>query len=248
MKAMIFAAGIGSRLKPFTDYHPKALATVGKIPMLERVILKLKDAGIRQMVVNVHHFANQITDFLKANGNFGCDIAISDERRLLLDTGGGLLNARKLFDSYNEPILLHNADILTDFQINDMLQFHETTNSDITLMVSRRESSRMLYFNACGLLHGWQNLKTGEIKPEGFVPVIELNPLAFGGVHIVTPGIFELLSEYKATQGDVFSIIPFYLANLHNLTISGFQPKEPFRWFDVGSASKLAEADGEFNI
>ena len=116
MKAMIFAAGIGSRLKPFTDYHPKALATVGKIPMLERVILKLKDAGIRQMVVNVHHFANQITDFLKANGDFGCDIAISDERRLLLDTGGGLLNARKLFDSYNEPILLHNADILTDFK------------------------------------------------------------------------------------------------------------------------------------
>lgn len=246
MEAMIFAAGVGSRLKPFTDSHPKALAPVNGIPALQHVIIKLKDAGIKRMVVNVHHFGGQVVDFLRCHENFGCDIVISDECGMLLDTGGGLLKAKSMF-SGSEPILLHNADILTDFPIAQMCRQHEAMKSDVTLMVSDRGSSRKLYFSNENVLRGWQNMKTGECKPTG-LQVETLVPKAFGGVHIVSPTIFESLEKYRDIYGDAFSIMPYYLANIDNLNIIGYVPDGEFRWHDIGTSEKLQAANRDFSL
>lgn len=245
MKAMIFAAGIGSRLKPFTDIHPKALAPVNGIPVLERNILKLKDAGITEIVINVHHFPDQIIDFLRANNNFGCTISISDEGEQLLDTGGGLLKAASLLKSGSQPVLLHNADIITDFPIEEMIECHKASGSDVTLMVDDRISSRMLYFDSNNMLQGWQNISTGQCRPAGFVPG-RLRPLAFGGVHIMNPSVLSLLEDYSSPDIP-FSIMPFYLDSLEKLKITGYTPSSVFRWHDIGTPEKLAAANISFS-
>lgn len=246
MKALIFAAGIGSRLKPFTYNHPKALAPVNGVPMLQRVIDKLAAAGVGEIVVNVHHFADQIEDFLRANNNFGLNITISDERSLLLDTGGGLLKAVDLlFDNDNEPVILHNADILTDFPIDEMLSQHLATDADATLLVAPRKSSRQLLFDSENSLKGWHNVATGEFRPEiTQEEAAKLTPLAFGGVHIVNRSILEPLRDYAARNGgNAFSITSFYLSASGFLTIKGFTPVKPFRWHDIGTPDKLAAAE-----
>lgn len=254
MKAMIFAAGLGTRLKPFTLEHPKALVPVGGIPMLERVIRNLADAGISEIVVNTHHFAPQIVTFLRGHGNFGLDIKISDESECLLDTGGGLLNARPLFAEWdsNEPILLHNADVLTDVPIREMLDSHMGSGADVTLLCSHRNSSRTLYFDKSnGQLLGWENIKTGERKPVGFTPGGNADASPFGGLHIINPDtFFPLLEKYAddiSIEGDVsslpFSIIPFYLAEIGCLDIRRFLLPDGCKWFDVGSTEKLAAAE-----
>jgi NDP-sugar pyrophosphorylase family protein len=285
MKAMIFAAGLGTRLKPFTEQHPKALVPVNGIPMLQRVLMNIADAGITDIVVNVHHFAEQIVDFLSANKNFGLNISISDESKLLLDTGGGLLKARNLLLNSdatansqsqpkaslniesNEPILLHNADILTDVPIREMLQQHQQSNADVTLLCAHRESSRTLYFDeATNRLAGWQNLKTGEQKPAGFCPTAQTDASPFGGVHIVSASSFPLLQAFNAEQlanGNhsaneaqdrsaehpvvPFSIVPFYLANIAKLNIQRYLLPENCQWFDVGSTNKLLQAEQSFH-
>lgn len=246
MKALIFAAGIGSRLKPFTDSHPKALAPINGVPMLQRVIEKLSAAGVGEIVVNVHHFAGHIEDFLRANNNFGLDIAISDERNLLLDTGGGLLKAADiLFSNGNEPVILHNADILTDFPIDEMLSQHLATGADATLLVAPRKSSRQLLFDSENNLKGWHNVATGESRPEmTAAEASALTPLAFGGVHIVNRSILEHLRDYAVrNRCKAFSITPFYLSATDSLTIKGFPPRKPFRWHDIGTPEKLAAAE-----
>lgn len=243
MKAMIFAAGIGSRLKPFTDFHPKALAPVKGVPALERVIKKLKAAGIAEMVVNVHHFSDQVKRFISDNDGFGCDIKIADESCQLLDTGGGLLNARDLFGNDGESILLHNADIVTDFSVEMMMKEHERSGADVTLMAACRNSSRMLYFDDESALRGWKNLSTGQTKPES-LDESRFRALAFGGVHIVNPRIFALLGDYATLHGKVFSIMPFYLEVLPLLNIRGYVPSQPFKWHDIGTPGKLEAANG----
>lgn len=244
MKAMVFAAGVGSRLKPFTDHHPKALVPVGGVPMLQRVIEKIAAEGIKDVVVNVHHFANQITDFLSRNNNFGLDIVVSDERELLLDTGGGLLHAESFLACDDEPILLHNADILTDFSLSAMIKAYNSCGADALLMVGKRESSRQLYVSTDCKLVGWQNLTTGQTKPKGFSLQSDgLNACAFGGVHIISTALFPLLRKYAMTNGCVFSIMPFYLDNLEQLDIETYMPVDNYMWHDVGSAEKLAAAN-----
>ncbi len=252
MKAMIFAAGIGSRLKPFTLAHPKALVKVGGIPILQRVIMNIAHAGIKDIVVNVHHFAPQIVDFLKEHDNFGLNISISDESGCLLDTGGGFLAAEPLLRQGDraEQILLHNADILTDLPLDRMIDRHNATGADVTLLCSRRNSSRTLYFNnADGKLAGWENISRGEYRPDGFRPDMNVDPSPFDGVHIVSSRIFPYLRQYSLHAGDnpggkdVFSIIPFYLANLNNLDIRRYMLPDDCHWFDVGSADKLAVAE-----
>lgn len=172
MKALIFAAGIGSRLKPFTLHHPKALAEVGGKPLLQHVVERLRDeGGIREMVVNVHHFPDQIRDFIAANANFGIDVQFSDESSELLDTGGGLLKAWELLDpAPDDAILLHNADILTDFPIAEFVDNHIHSGRDVSLLVQRRQSSRMLWLDKNARLRGWQNMNSGECRPSGFIP------------------------------------------------------------------------------
>lgn len=248
-KAMIFAAGIGSRLKPFTDSHPKALARVGEVSALQRVIEKLRDeTGITYMVVNVHHFADQVVDFLEQNQNFGVEIRISDESDCLLDTGGGLLKARRLLDlSDSDAVVLHNADILTDFPIVPMIDFHRAQGADATLMVSPRQSSRVFRFDGGMNLAGWQNLKTGESRPPCAGEFANCRALAFGGVHVVSPAVFNRLESYSETIGsDVFSITPFYIDAIGKLAIKGYCPVSAFRWFDIGTPEKLAAAEKGF--
>lgn len=243
MKGMIFAAGVGSRLRPFTDEHPKALAPVGGKPIIRRVIEKMRAAGIGRIVVNVHHFPEQIRSYLEENDNFGAEIIISDESDTLLDTGGGLLKAARYLGR-EEPILVHNADILTDFEISAMSARHAEGSRLATLLAFPRESSRQLYFDTEGNLRGWQNLKSGERKPAGFSPDVPgLSPLAFGGVHIVSPAIFPLLEEYAARNGAVFSITPFYLEIAKRANIRAFSPASPFHWHDIGSPEKLGAAE-----
>ncbi len=240
---MIFAAGIGSRLRPFTNYHPKALAMVDGKPMLRRVIEKMTDAGICDIVVNTHHFSDQIKTYLEANDNFGANIIISDESETLLDTGGGLLNARRWLDG-DEPVIAHNADILTDFSLTEMEAAHWRSGTVATLLAFSRESSRQLYFDTNGSLRGWQNLKSGECRPSGFIPDAGgLTPLAFGGVHIIEPALFDLLEKYAASAGKVFSIIPFYLAMIDKERIEAYAPRNSFLWYDIGTPEKLAAVE-----
>lgn len=162
---MIFAAGLGTRLRPLTDNMPKALVPVAGKTMLERVILKLKDASFHDITINIHHFGSQIIDFLRANQNFGVDIHISDERGELLDTGGGIKKARPLLES-NEPFLIHNADILTDLDLNAFYHHHLESDADATLLTNHRKTSRYLLMNQDNRLCGWTNLSTGEVLPQ----------------------------------------------------------------------------------
>lgn len=246
MKAMIFAAGLGTRLKPFTLSHPKALVPLGGVPMLQRIIKKLKASGVNEFVVNVHHFATQIVDFLEKNNNFGCDIHISDESDLLLDTGGGILKARKWLEG--EDFLVHNADIFTDFSIREMIYQHESSCSDATLLVKNRFTSRYLLFDENSIMRGWENIKTGEVKPQGINPE-NLSPLAFGGVHVLSGSIFTALDAFaKQIDKRVFSITPFYVDYCDQLKISGFQSANPYSWFDVGNPETLAAAENSLKI
>lgn len=255
MKAMIFAAGLGTRLRPFTLRHPKALVPVDGVPMLQRVIERVASAGITDIVVNIHHFGQQIVDFLQANRNFGLNIAVSDETDQLLDTGGGLLKALTLLGE-NEPVLIHNADILTDLPLSLMIDFHKATKADATLLCSQRSSSRQLWFKGYNnRLVGWENCKTGETRPAGFAPGTADEASPFDGVHIVNPALLPLLRQYheeladhKRTPGAIvpFSIIPFYLSAAAESNIVRFMLPTDYQWFDVGSADKLEIARQAF--
>lgn len=242
MKAMIFAAGLGTRLRPLTDSKPKALVELGGVAMLERVIIKLKNAGITEFVINVHHFSWQIMDFLKTNNNFGVTIHISDESGQLLDTGGGILKAREWLDD-NSPFIVHNADIYTDFPINEMMKAHIDRNADVTLLVSERVTSRYLLFDKNGRMTGWKNMTTGEIRsPHDLSEESDWHQLAFGGVHILNPSVFPLLKMY-AVDSDKFSITPFYVDYCEKLDIRGFQPSNEYNWVDIGRIESLRIAE-----
>lgn len=237
---MIFAAGLGTRLRPLTDNMPKALVPVAGRPMLEHVILHLKKYGFTEVVVNIHHFGQQITDFLQANNNFGINIYISDERDELLDTGGGIKKARPLLDG-NEPFLVHNADILTDMDLAAFYQYHTKCNSEATVLVSKRNTSRYLLLDEADILKGWINKSTGEVKPQGFsYEAGQYKEMAFGGVHVISPTLFRYM-EGEAWKGK-FSIIPFYLSICHEAKIQGY-PLQDFQWFDIGKPETLALAE-----
>lgn len=237
MKGLIFAAGLGTRLHPITLSKPKALVEVGGVPMLGHVIAKLKGAGITDLTVNAFHFAEQIIDYIRANNSFGIDIHISDERPTLLDTGGGILRARRWLEG-SEPILVHNADIFTDFDIAPMLAAHESSRRDATLLAAPRKSSRYLLLDSEGRMQGWMNKTSGEVKPSG-LSTDSLTPLAFGGVHIISPSILPLLADYGK---EVFSIVPFYIDFCKKLHITAYTPSQPYKWIDIGKPESLALA------
>ena len=196
MKAMIFAAGLGTRLKPLTDNTPKALLPINGKPMLEHVILKLKNAGFDQIAINIHHLGDQIIDFLAANNNFGIQIYISDERDYLLDTGGGIKHAAPFLQG-DEPFLIHNVDIISNIDLRALYNHHLETNPLATLLVSKRKTSRYLLFNKENKLCGWRNRETGEVK--SFYPYFDpnqYNEYAFSGIHVLSP---KISSEPKST-------------------------------------------------
>lgn len=235
MQAMVFAAGLGTRLKPLTDHIPKALVKVDGKPLLQHVLTQLKEAGATRIVVNVHHFANQIIDYLNENHNFGVDIYISDESDLLLDTGGGLKKAKPLFLE-SAPILIHNVDILSNV---DLSEFYKQTEGNTSLLVSRRPSSRQLLFDNKMRLVGWTNVQTGEVK----TPYADLKPeecqhFAFSGIHCFSPNLFSQMEFWPAR----FGIIDFYLSVCHKVEIKGWL-KEDLQLMDVGKADTLQKAE-----
>lgn len=208
MNALILAAGLGTRLKPLTDNMPKAMVPVGGKPLIWHLIQKLKTAGFTDIVVNVHHFASQITDYLSANGNFGLNISISDETDELLETGGAIKKAAQLFPN-QEPFLVHNVDIMHNLDLGSLFLKH-SKEAQATLFVSERHSTRHLLFSSDGQLKGRDNDTTGEIdspfhivksKPENF------SRMPFSGIHIFSPTLLPLMETWPSR----FPVIPFYL-------------------------------------
>ena len=235
-QAMIFAAGLGTRLKPLTDTMPKALVPVGGQPLLWHVVMKLKDAGYERIVVNVHHFAQQIIDYLKVNNNFGLDILISDETGGLLETGGGIKKALPLFDA-TEPILIHNVDILSNLDLTAL-----PTDAPL-LVVSQRQTKRYLLFDEEMRLKGWTNVETGEMKgpianSQRLTANSQLKRLAFSGIHLFHPSLAPLLDEWP----DRFPIMDFYLKTCADHLIRGYEASD-LRLMDVGKLDTLDQAE-----
>lgn len=241
MKAMIFAAGLGSRLKPLTDTMPKALVPIAGRPMLEHVILKLKASGFTEIVINIHHFGEQILDFLKENDNFGLTIHISDERDLLLDTGGGVKKARAFFENSNEPFLVHNVDILSDIDLKELYDYHLQKGGGATLLASQRKTSRYLLFDTEKKLCGWINKDTGQVKPEGFqYDELLYQEYAFSGIHVLSPAIFQWM-DTPLWEGK-FSIMDFYLATCRQTDFFGYL-SDGLHLIDIGKPETLAKAE-----
>ncbi len=235
MKAMVLAAGLGTRLGELTHSKPKALVEIAGKPLVEHVIRRLVSFGFTTIVVNVHHFAKQLTDFLLEN-DFGARILISDESDQLLDTGGGMLHAQPLLDG--EPFLVHNVDILSDLDLTALYQFHVQQNSLATLAVAKRASSRQLLFDGQMRLGGWINKKTGEqilVNPHN-----ELSEYAFSGIHVINPAFFQ-----KVNRKGSFPIIPAYLELCRDNSIVGYDTTTNHA-LDVGKVESIKEAERFF--
>jgi NDP-sugar pyrophosphorylase family protein len=238
MKAMILAAGLGTRLRPLTDSRPKALVEVGGRTLLEITLSRLREFGVREVIVNAHHFADMVVDYLKANDNFGMRIEVSREE-VLLDTGGGLKKAAHfLLENsipFDEPFILHNVDVISTIDLGRMVQFHREHEALATLAVQDRETSRYLMFDEelhlCGR-------RSGQQPSELVRPARQVRALAFSGIHVISPRIFKMMTE----EG-VFSIItPYLRLAAQGESIVGFGADE-YYWRDLGRAENVAQAE-----
>lgn len=271
MRAMIFAAGLGTRLKPLTDTLPKALVPLAGKTLLQWQIERLKAAGITDIVVNVHHFPDMIINYLRDNDNFGCRIAVSDERDMLLETGGGLRKAKSLLlgigsresGNNDEPILICNVDILSNIDLPTLLQAYNPEEMGV-VVVSPRDTQRYLLFDETNRLCGWTNIATGEVRPASLVSSLnilpptgeadlqakptyqlqrsDLSPLAFSGMQVLNPRIFDVMDKVVAEKGDKFSLIDLYLSIAEKEILRAFIP-ENYRMMDVGKIAQLSEAE-----
>ena len=241
---MIFAAGLGTRLKPLTDSMPKALVPVGGRPLLDIVVSRLLATGLyNRFVINVHHFPQQIIDYV-ATRDYASIVTFSDESEQLLETGGGLKKAAPLFTT-DEPILIHNVDILDNIDYEWFSRQH-LDDEDAVLLVSKRQTKRYLLFDNSMRLMGWKNIETGEIKsPYEYVRRTglsqygePLNEYAFSGIHSFSPRLFPLMERFP----DRFGIIDFYLSVCHRSRIVGCV-KDDLRLLDVGKLDSLQEAE-----
>jgi NDP-sugar pyrophosphorylase family protein len=249
MKAMIFAAGLGTRLKPLTDTMPKALVPLAGKTLLQWQIEKLKAAGITDIVVNVHHFPDQIIDYLRENNQFGCHIQISDERDMLLETGGGLRKAHPLLTSNlsslaSAPILVCNVDILSNIDIPALLNAYNPEEMGV-VVVYPRDTQRYLLFDDNSRLRGWTNIATGEVRgplSDNRYPIANTQKLAFSGMQVLNPRIFEVMEKVVAEKGEKFSLIDLYLSIAEKEILRAFIP-ENYRMMDVGKINQLSEAE-----
>lgn len=235
MKAMILAAGLGSRLKPITDTMPKALVKVNGTPLLDITLHRLVQSGFNEIIVNVHHFAEQVKNHLKNSSYPGATIEISDESEELLDTGGAIRKARWFLDG-KMPFLVHNVDVISGVDLKAMLKANITSRSLATLAVSHRDSTRYFLFDKELRLRGWENRSTNERLITEGAPE-QLDFLAFSGIHVIHPAIFQYLSG----QGR-FSIVPAYLQLAATHPIHGFL-HESGSWFDLGKVENLDRAE-----
>lgn len=252
MKAMIFAAGLGTRLKPLTDTLPKALVPLAGKTLLQWQIEKLKAADITDIVVNVHHFPDQIIDYLRENDNFGCRIAVSDERDMLLETGGGLRKAKNLLlgvasrESVNNdaPILVCNVDILSNIDLPTLLSAYNPNEMGV-VVVSPRDTQRYLVFDENNRLCGWTNITAGAVRgPIANTPYLIPNTrnLAFSGMQVINPRIFDVMDKVVADKGEKFSLIDLYLSIAEKEILRAYIP-ENYRMMDVGKIAQLSEAE-----
>lgn len=235
---MIFAAGLGTRLKPFTDIHPKALAIVNGKPLLQRNIEYLQSFGIQEFIINVHHFPDQIKDFLKTHDYFGSAIHFSDERDAVLETGGGLKKAAYLLQG-KDPFIVMNVDILTDLNLTKLIAYHKSQSPLVTLAVTDRISSRYFLFNRQHELSGWKNERTGEKKI--MRSNNELFPKAFSGIHIIDPELFNCIK-----QDGKFSIVDVYLDLCKEKTILAYEHSGDLL-VDVGKPESVQKAEALFS-
>jgi NDP-sugar pyrophosphorylase family protein len=235
MRAMILAAGLGTRLKPLTDSTPKALIKIKDKTLLELQINKLKSEGFDQIIINVHHFADQVKNYIKQNNYFDCTIVNSDESEKLLDTGGGLKKASHFFSDGN-PFLVYNVDILSNINLKKLIDFHLASKSIATLAVQKRESSRKFLFDKNKILCGWMNEKSGEKIITRDVQS-EFLPYAFSGVQIVDPKIFKYFPNK-----DVFSLVELYLTAAKREKIIGYIHSED-ECIDLGKIENIRLAD-----
>ena len=240
-KGMILAAGLGSRLKPWTDNHPKALALVNGKSLLQRNIEYLQQYGIKEVVVNVHHFAEQIIEAITENNGWGSHIFISDEADEVLETGGALLKAASLFSDCN-PIVLLNADVLTDMNLEGMIGYHQEKKPLVTLATTNRKTSRYFLFDEGNNLCGWRNIVTGQEKPAKDADSQDKIPKAFSGIHVIESRIFSLIN-----QRGKFSMVDVYLDLMKENTIKSFDHSES-RFIDVGKPESVARAEAMFQI
>jgi MurNAc alpha-1-phosphate uridylyltransferase len=236
MKAMILAAGLGTRFKPWTDRHPKALALVNGKSLLQRNVVYLQQFGISELIVNVHHFAEQVIEIIKLNMGWGSQISISDETMEILETGGGLKKAAGFFGK--DPFVLLNVDVLTDLDLGAMISQHLLHRPLATLAVMDRESSRYFLFDGENTLCGWRDTRTDQEKIAK--PGSPLFPKAFGGIHIIEPDIFSLMQM----EGK-FSMVDLYLQLASTQTIEGFD-QDQSKWVDVGKPGSVALAETLF--
>lgn len=236
MKAMILAAGMGTRLGTLTAEKPKALVEVNGRTLLEHVVENLKSFGVKEIIINVHHFGGQIIDFLKQKNYFGIRIEISDERDALLDTGGGLMKASYFFDD-GKPFLVHNVDVLSHIDLHKLEIYHACIRSLATLVVKHRETSRYFLVDKYQLLCGWKNKKTGEKMVVRYGE--KLTEAAFSGIQILSPEIFRLCNKKGA-----FSLTEMYLDLAAENKIVAYN--DGSLWFDLGKPDNIAEAVKHF--
>jgi NDP-sugar pyrophosphorylase family protein len=237
-RAMIFAAGLGTRLKPFTNKHPKALAPVNGKSLLQRNIEYFASFGIKEIIINVHHFADQVLDLVHSHNNFGCDIAISHEIEEPLETGGGLSKAAWYFEGTDLPFFVMNVDILTNLDLEKIYAYHHEKKGIATLAVTDRKSSRSFLFDHEDLLCGWENNQTGEQKiSRTHRP---LHPAAFTCVHVIDPSMLKMIQ-----QDGKFSIIETYLDLARTQSVYGFDHSGDIV-VDVGKPESIIEAEKYF--
>ena len=236
MKALLFAAGLGTRLKEHTQDKPKALVRLAGKPLIQHAIEYLKRQGITDITINVFHFADQVISFIEENNSFGIDIHISDERDQLLDTGGGLKKAGQFLQG-DEPILIYNVDVISDLDLNVLLNYHQEQKALATLVVRSRETSRYLMFDPNLQLAGWKNYANGETivsRPESFT---DAQPFAFSGIHLIQPELLNLI-----TEDGKFPIMDLYLRLANDQPIKGYIDHSDL-WMDLGKPEQLLAAE-----
>ncbi|RLD90177.1 MAG: nucleotidyltransferase family protein [Bacteroidetes bacterium] len=239
MKAFILAAGLGSRLAPLTNHKPKALVAVNGKPMLQNLIERLKSQGFDELLINVHHFGGLVVDFLKAHDNFGVNVAISDERNGLLDTGGAIVKAGWFFKG-EEPVLVHNVDVYSDMDFVKLIHQHSKSKALVTLVTRSRISSRKLLFDSKNRLIGWKHLQKNETKWVG-KPVTYVLERAYSGIYVASPLYPDLIRQKGS-----FSIIPEWLDMAARASIMGIEHNDGL-WFDLGSVDKINDAESKMN-
>ena len=231
---MIFAAGLGTRLYPYTADRPKALVEVAGKTLLQRAIEKVSEAGYHDLVINIHHFGDQIIRFLEVNQNFGLNISISDERDQLLDTGGGILKGAQWLKG-EEPFLVYNVDVMSNIDLNVFLHYHRERGGLATLAVRDRKTVRYLVFDETMQLTGWRNIKSGEEITSRIGG--QSNLFAFSGIQLIEPKIFKLITETGS-----FSLIPLYLRLAKDYPIIGYRDQSTL-WMDLGKPDQIIEAE-----